>query len=327
MNVRLLSQQSTSTELAAPSTRPPMPLPEDRAALTRWVTLLSAGTAAGLIALKAGAWWVSGSVAVLASLADSALDLLASLVTVFAVRYAAAPPDAEHRYGHGKAEAFASLTQAGLVFASAALVGREAIARLFDPQPMQQETAAIVVMVASIVATGVLVAVQTRVLARTRSIAVEGDRMHYLSDLAGNGVVLVGVLGAALLDLPALDAVAGLLVALWLAWSAQGVLRASADQLMDHELPAAERAEIMAAAADDPRVIGVHELRTRTSGPVLHMQMHMDLDPELTLAQAHEIVHAAEERLAARWPGADVIIHPDPEGRAESHAVLAEPSR
>jgi cation diffusion facilitator family transporter len=303
------------------------PARAEAAALTRGITALSVAVAAVLIIVKAAAWWMSGSVALLASLADSGLDLAASLFTFFAVRYAAAPPDAEHRYGHGKAEAFASLVQAGLVFASAALVGREAIVRLIDPRPLREEPLVLAVMAVSVLLTAGLVLAQTRVLRRTSSVAVSGDRAHYLADLGGNGVVIVGVLGAWLLGWSAADAVAGLLVAGWLVYGAVEVLRQSADQLMDHELPAAERAELVSVATNDPRVLGVHEVRTRAAGPTIHIQMHMDLDPGLSLEAAHDIVTAAEERIHLAFPNADILIHPDPEGLAEDHTPLAEPSR
>jgi cation diffusion facilitator family transporter len=299
----------------------------DHAAIMRRITALSVAVAVVLIVLKGGAWLASGSVAVLASLADSGLDLVASLFTLFAVRYAAAPPDADHRFGHGKAEAFASLMQSGLVFASAAVVAREAAPRLFDPQPVRAEGAAIVVMILSLVLTVALVVAQGRALAKVSSVAVSGDRAHYLSDVASNLATLLGLLGTWLLGLPVLDAVAGLGVAAWLAWTAFTVLREAADQLMDRELPAAERAAIKQLAGADPRIRNVHELRTRAAGPTLHIQLHMELDPQLTLAAAHQIVAEAEARLQGAYPHADVLIHPDPAGLAEDHAPLAEPSR
>jgi cation diffusion facilitator family transporter len=289
------------------------------AAVTRRITALSVATAVVLILLKAFALWVSGSVAILSSLADSGLDLVASLITFGAVRYAAVPPDAEHRFGHGKAEAVASLVQAALVFASAALVGREAIERLMHPVAVSQGGWAVGVMAVSILLTGALVAAQGRALKRAGSVAVEGDRAHYAADLAGNGVALAGVAGAAWLGLPWLDAAAGLLVCVWLLWGAFGVLRSAADHLLDKGLVREQQARIAALAVDDPAVIGVHQLRTRVSGPVVLIQMHMDLDPKLSLERAHEIMLAAENRILAEFPAADILIHPDPRGRAGPH--------
>jgi ferrous-iron efflux pump FieF len=246
--------------------------------LTRRVTTLSVGVAAVLIVIKGAAWLAGGSVAMLASLADSGLDLVASLITFYAVRYAAEPPDAEHRFGHGKAEAFSSLTQGGLVFASAALIGQEAIraccphraararrpgrggdGRLDRPDPAADPR-------------------PDRGDLKTRSVAVSGDRAHYAADLASNAVSLVGVGAASLLHLAWVDAAAGLIVALWLLWGAIGVFREAAHQLMDHELPLEDRERIIALMTADPRVLGVHQLRTRASGPYMHVQAHMDLD-------------------------------------------------
>lgn len=289
------------------------------AALTRRVTSLSVATAVVLVVAKTAAWLASGSVALLASLADSGLDLLASLITLYAVRYAVAPPDAEHRFGHGKAEAFASLMQGGLVFASAALIGREAIVGIMDPRPIAAGGWAIAVMALSVALTLGLITVQSWVLKRTRSVAVAGDRAHYAADLASNIAAMGGIAGAALLGLVWLDAAAGLLVAAWLLWGAIGVFREAGNQLMDHELPEEDRARIIALMKQDPRIQDVHQLRTRASGPYIHIQMHADLDPDSSLAAAHDAVVAAENRVLEAFPEADIIIHPDPHGRAEPH--------
>src|SRR4051812_20033910 len=173
--------------------------------LTRRVTILSVGCAAILIAIKAAAWLNGHSVAMLASLADSSLDLVASLITFYAVRYAAEPPDAEHRFGHGKAEAFASLTQGGLVFASAALIGQEAIRAFGRTEPPEHGALGVGVMAASIVLTLMLIRAQTEVTRKTRSVAVSGDRAHYAADLASNAVSLAGVGAASLLHLAWVD--------------------------------------------------------------------------------------------------------------------------
>lgn len=303
--------------------------PDETAALTRRITLLSIATATVLVAIKFAAWRASGSTALLASMADSGLDLVASLVTAFAVRYATVPPDAEHRFGHGKAEAFASLMQAGLVFASAALIAREAIGDLLHPQPIEAGGWAIAVMAVSIALTAGLLAAQSRVLKMTSSVAVAGDRAHYASDLASNVAAMVGIAAAAFLGLRGVDAIAALFIAALLLWSAVGVFREASNQLMDRELPDADRAEIVRLATADPRVQDVHQLRTRASGPFIHIQMHVALDPDLTLEAAHAVVVAAERRILDAFPAADILIHPDPRGRAEPHggAFAEDPSR
>jgi ferrous-iron efflux pump FieF len=287
--------------------------------MTRRITRLSVAVALTLTLAKLLVWRASGSVALLASLADSGLDVLAALITYFAVRYAASPPDSEHRFGHGKAEAFASLTQAGLVFATAALVGQEAVVRLLHPQPVRAEFWGMAVMGLSLVMTGGLVFAQSKVLALTRSVAVRGDRAHYLVDFGSNLVALAGIGGAALLGGPAPDAIAGLAVTAWLVWGAVGVFRQASFELMDHELPDDSRARITELMTRDPRVRDVHSMRTRASGPYIHIQMHAELDPSLSLVEAHQVMVAAERRVLEAYPTADIIVHPDPRGAAEPH--------
>src|SRR5665213_102001 len=289
------------------------------ARLTRQVTTMSVATAAILVAIKTVVWLASGSVALLGSTADSGLDLIASGATFFAVRYAAAPPDAEHRYGHGKAEAFASLIQAGLVFASAALIGQQAIRNILHPQPIEQKGWAIAVMALSTVLTAALIGAQTRLLRKTASVAVSADRTHYLADLASNLIALAGIGAVAAFGWPNLDAIAGLAVAVLLLWGAVAVFRESSNQLMDRELPNDERARIVALVTQDPRITNVHQLRTRASGPIVHIQLHADFDADLSLIAAHQAVVAAERRVLAAFPAAEIIVHPDPRGHAEPH--------
>lgn len=303
--------------MAAPQT--PRLSSAEIARITRTTAMLSVGAAIVLIGMKAWAWLASGSVAMLSSLADSTLDLAASLFTYFAVRYAATPPDGEHRYGHGKAEAFAGLFQAGLVAVSAALILMEAARRIAQPEPVRAGEEALLIMAASIVVTGLLIVAQSRAVARTGSVATKGDRAHYASDLTGNVVVIVGIAAGHFLGWTWADAAAGIAVACWLALGAYEVARESADHLMDRELPEADRARIQALASDDPAILGVHDLRTRASGPYIHIQFHADIDPDLTLRQAHEIVVAAEARIRTAYPAADVIIHPDPADAADPH--------
>ena len=292
---------------------------EETAALTRRITRLSVATALVLSLIKLAAWLASGSVAMLASLADSGLDVIAALATFFAVRYAAEPPDREHRYGHGKAEAFASLVQAGLVFASAALVGREAVDRILHPMPLGHQGSNLAVMAVSIVFTVCLVLAQSHVLKTANSVAVSGDRAHYIADVASNLIAFAAIGLSLLLASPLADAVGGLVVAALLLWGAVSVFRASSLELMDHELDDESRRRIAGLMTADPKVRDVHQLRTRASGPYIHVQMHAELDPTLSLVEAHQVMVAAERRVLEAFPTADIIIHPDPRGRAEPH--------
>ena len=316
------------TSPVTPDPKPgPQPGPWGAAATlsTRQITGLSVGVAVLLIALKAFALGASGSVSILASLADSSLDLIASLTTFYAVRWAAAPADHDHRFGHGKGEAMAALVQAGLVFASAVFIGWEALQRMFDPRPVVGGPWAVGVMIVSIVLTGLLVWLQTRSLKASGSMAVSADRAHYAADLAASGVVLIGVISGAWLAAPGLDAAAGLVVAVWLFWGAFGLLKGAGDQLLDAEISDADRIALTNAVLSDPRVGGVHQLRTRMSGDRLIAQMHVDLDRTLSFEASHDIVVAAEDRVKAAFPDADVLIHADPRGPA-TPAVPISPS-
>ncbi len=289
------------------------------ARLTTRAAALSTAVALLLIVLKAWAWLASSSVAMLASLADSTLDFVASLITYYAVRYAAAPPDNEHRFGHGKAEAFAGLMQSGLVALSGVLIVMEAVPRFFTRAEVSQGMASLAVMVVSIVLTAGLISAQTHAIRRTGSVATRADRLHYAGDLISNLVVMAGIGAAAWFGWTWADAAAALVVAAWLAWGALQVAREAADHLLDRELPDEARAQIRALAQSDPELGRVHDLRTRTSGPYVHIQFHVDLAPTLTLEDAHKIIVAAEDRIRGEFPTADIIIHPDPRGRAEPH--------
>jgi ferrous-iron efflux pump FieF len=311
-------------------------LPFEGAAATRRVAMLSVAMATMLALLKLGGWIASGSVGLLASLADSALDIVAAFGVLTAVRVAVTPPDAEHRFGHGKAEGFASLLQAVLVIVSAVLIGREAVNRIVSPVVPRVEGVAMAILAFSTVMAGVLVVLQGRALAKTRSVAVESDRLHYLADIASNLAAFAGVAVALLFHAPRADAVAGLVVSAWLAWGAVGMSRGAVRNLMDHELDEDERGAIVALIREDPLLLGVQDLRTRASGPIVHIQAHVAMAPSTTVESAHHLLVQAERRLVARFPSADILLHPDPFGCAEDHvgafaeAVrlggLAEPS-
>jgi cation diffusion facilitator family transporter len=288
---------------------------DDAPPAARGVTRLSVGVAVALIGVKAFALGASGSVSMLASLADSALDLVASLGVILAVRRAAAPPDDPHRRRPGKEEALAALVQAGLVFASCVFIGWEAIQRMIDPRPVTAGAWAVAAVAFSIGLTVGLAWLRARGIRRTGSPAIQADRAPYTADLAANAVVLIGVASGAFLDAPGLDAAAGLIVTVWLFWGALGLLRTAADQLLDRAAPDADRVAITSAVLADPRITGVHRLRACLAGPALRVRMHVDLDPSLTLAEAQAILAEAEERILAAYPQADILIHPDPRGR------------
>ncbi|WP_298727549.1 cation diffusion facilitator family transporter [uncultured Ferrovibrio sp.] len=291
--------------------------PAMRDRLMRRATYASVTVAVVLIAAKLAAWLVTDSVALLASLIDSLLDALASLVNLFAVRQALTPADKEHRFGHGKAEALAGLGQAALIIGSALFLVVESIQRLISPQPVAYGLAGIGVMVFSILLTGVLVLYQRHVIRNTNSLAISADRLHYLSDLLTNLTVLVALAITSLPGFLWVDAVGALIVAAVVLKSAIDIVRGALDHLMDRELADEERERIKDVVRRHPEAAAMHDLRTRQSGNQVFIQFHLELDPEMPLRQAHAIAVEIEREVLVLFPGAEVIIHQDPAGMLE----------
>lgn len=280
--------------------------------LMKRAAIASVGVSMFLVAIKTGAYFASHSVAMLASLADSALDLFASLLNMFAIHQALVPADAEHRFGHGKAEPLAGLAQGAFIIASGLFLVIQSVQRIVTPEPIDNSIPALVVMCVSIFATILLVIYQRRVVAQTGSVAVDADRTHYASDLATNLGVILALVLSAWLGWTLADPIIALLVAGVMVWTAWGVARTSLDQLMDHELPEEERANIIRIAQTHAAVRNVHELKTRQAGISTFMQLHLALDPSMTLAQAHAVSDTVESALRNAYPGAEIIIHQDP---------------
>lgn len=291
--------------------------------LMRLAAAASMTVAITLIVAKTVVWLLSDSVAVLSTLLDSLLDAAASLVNLLAIRHALTPADEDHRFGHGKAEPLAGLAQSAFICGSALILLMEVVHRVGTPQPVVRPELAIGVSVLSIVLSGGLVAFQRYVVARTRSVAIAADSVHYGSDALLNGAVIVSIAGAIWLDMPQLDTVCGAAIALWILWGAVRIARQSLDLLMDRELPEGERRRIVAIAAAHPEVRDVHDLRTRSSGANIFIQMHLELDGGLPLRQAHDIADRVEADIRASYPHAEVMIHQDPAGIEEAHRVPA----
>jgi len=283
----------------------------EHARLLRLATRASLAVACILIVSKAIAWWLSGSVSLLAGLTDSVLDGAASLLNLLAVRYALRPADEDHRYGHGKAEALAGMAQALFIGVSAVLIGGQAFERLRDPQPLGDTGVGIAVMLLSLVLTVALLLVQGRVIRITGSTAVRADSLHYRSDLLLNGSILVALLLAAF-GWPQLDAFFGLGIALYIFWSALTIARESFATLMDEELPADVSEQMLALVCAVPGVIGAHDLRTRVSGNRWFVQVHLELPGSLPLTRAHALCDEAAEAISRQYPRAEVLVHADP---------------
>jgi ferrous-iron efflux pump FieF len=281
------------------------------AQLMRLATYASVATAGVLILAKLVAWLLTGSVTVLASLVDSLMDAGASLVNLIAVRYALQPPDEEHRFGHGKAEALAGLTQSAFIIGSSLFLVLNAVDRMRHPQPLTEIGTGVAVMLFAILATAALLVFQNRVIARTGSTAIRADALHYATDLATNAATLVALL-LALYGWDGFDPWFALAIAGYILYSAIHIARDAIDLLMDRELAQEERSRIIAIARSVPLVGNVHDLRTRRSGQTKLIQLHVGLPDNLSLAEAHAISDQVEERLQEAFPEADIIIHQDP---------------
>jgi len=284
---------------------------ENHSRLMHRVAYASVLVALTLILVKAYAWWLSGSVSLLASLVDSSIDMLASLINFFAIRYALQPADEEHRFGHGKAESLAGLGQSMFIMGSAVFLLLQGVDRILNPQPLESLDIAIVVMVISILLTLGLVWYQRKVIAQTHSIAVKADSLHYLSDLLTNlGIIVALVLSA--LQFPQADPILAIAISLYIFYTAIQIWNESIQHLLDRELPEHEQQQIVQIARQHSDVLGVHGLRTRQSGRQKIIQMHVELDGRLPLYRAHRICDQVEADLMAAFPSADILIHLDP---------------
>lgn len=291
---------------------------------TRRAALASVATAIFLLALKGYAAWQTGSVAMLGSLADSGLDLAASLVTLFSVIYAAQPADEDHRFGHGKAEALAALFQVSLVILSALGIGWRAVERFTNQQVTAEAELGIAVSVAAMAATMLLLAYQRHVLRQTGSVAIEADHLHYQSDLLLNGAVIAALVLDQYAGLGWTDPLFGMAIALWLGWGAWRGMSRALDQLMDKEWPDEKRERLLAVAAQHPALKGIHDLRTRTSGMTDFVQFHVWVDGGMTVREAHDVMDEVEKALEAEFPGVEFLIHPDPEGLIDENPLGRE---
>lgn len=288
-----------------------------RAKLLKSATYASVTVAVSLVLVKTWAWQATDSVSVLSSLADSFLDVLASLLTFWAVRYSLQPPDIEHRFGHGKAEGLAALLQALIISGSGIFVGSEAVNRLLIPAPIVQPVTGMMVILASTIITLALVAWQRYVSRETGSVAIAADAMHYKTDLALNLGVIAGVAIAAYTGMSWADPVVGLGVALFLLRGAWGIAAKSLDILLDREIPIEDRERIRNLATGHEKVLGFHDLRTRHGGSGYIVQFHLELEPGTSLIDTHRILDDVEEWIDDAYPGCEIIIHPDPLGFAE----------
>ncbi len=293
-----------------------------RAALTSSAAIASIVTAAFLLVLKLWASAQTGSVAMLGSLADTGLDLLAALVTLYGVRMAAQPADRDHRFGHGKAEALSALFQVVVIMLSALYIFYRAITRLMEGETTAHAEFGIGVSAIAILATLGLLAYQRYVIGKTGSVAIRADHVHYQSDVLLN----MAVIGALVLDqylkIKWADPVFGIGIAAALLLGAWKASTHAIDQLMDKEWPEEKRQHFLQIAARHPELAGIHDLRTRSSGTQDFVQFHVWVEPSMTVAEAHHVMEEVENVLEREFPGTEILIHLDPDGQIDKEGVL-----
>jgi len=294
----------------------------ERGDLTKRAAIASVTMALLLVALKSWASWETGSVSMLGSLADTILDVVASVITFLGVRWAAMPADAEHRFGHGKAEALAALVQVILITVSALGIAWRAIDRFNSGERTADLELGVTVSIVAMAATFGLLAYQRYVIRRTASVAIHTDHVHYQSDLLLNLAVIAALVLDQLLGWKYADPVLGLAIAAWLLYNAWSAASQSVDQLMDREWPEQERDAFLAAAREYPELAGLHDLRTRHSGSHRFVQFHVWVPGDWTVADAHRRMDAVEEALQARFAATEIIIHLDPEGHTDRETIL-----
>ena len=287
--------------------------------LTTKAAIASVSMALFLLALKIYAAAETGSVALLGSLADTGFDVLASLLTLFSVRYAALPADDDHRFGHGKAESLSALVQVMLVIVTAVIIGWRGFARLGSGEATQHPEMGIGVSLIAILTTAGLLAYQHSVIKKTGSVAIHGDHVHYQGDVLLNIAVIIAIALDAFLGVRGADPIFGLGIAAWLLWGASRSARMALDQLLDKEWPTEKRERFLAVAAQHPRATGIHDVRTRSSGMHDFVQFHLWFDPKMTLGEVHDVMDEIEDALSHEFPGVEVLIHPEPENQIHDH--------
>ncbi|WP_010299784.1 cation diffusion facilitator family transporter [Candidatus Odyssella thessalonicensis] len=280
--------------------------------LVKLASKAAIGAAGIMVISKFYAWFQTGSLSLQASLVDSMLDILASILNFLIIRHAIKPADADHRFGHGKAEAIGGLIQTAFIAGSAAWLIIDVIHRVFEPQPLTHLNLGNMVMVAACLLTGALITFQRYVVKRTGSLAIKADSVHYETDFLTNIGVLLSMNLCTYFGWIWLDAVVGAGIAAYILIASIKIALNSVDVLMDKELDDSTRAEIESLIRSHPGIQDFHDLRTRTSGYHMFVQFHLDLNKSLPLWQAHEIGEDIERKIMEKFPKAEVIIHHDP---------------
>jgi ferrous-iron efflux pump FieF len=275
---------------------------------------LSILAAAFLITLKSVTGFLTGSISVWASLLDSTMDIFASLINFFAVRAAARPADEDHAYGHGKAESLAGLFQSLVIAASGLFLIWEAVRRIVLPHPTSSELIGIGVMLIAIFVSAGLVFRLRRVARETESPALLSDSLHYATDIYTNSGALLALVIILLTGWLIVDPIISIAIALYILWSAFHVGREAVDVLMDKRLPPDidEQVASIVSTFRDQGVRGFHDLRTRRSGSQKFIDLHLEMERDKQLEEAHAISVRVLRAIEAEIPRSKVQIHTDP---------------
>lgn len=294
--------------------------------LMRMATYFSVATAIIIIIVKVTAWIYTDSLSLLASLADSVLDVITSLINLFAVHYALQPADEDHRFGHGKAEDIAAFAQSAFITGSALFIVIQAIGRSIAPQPLQNENIGIIVMLIATVFTLALILFQKYVISKTNSSVIKADCLHYSTDIAVNGVVILSLIASMFMDIGVIDTIASFVIAAYIFKGAWSVGRTAFDNLMDKEMPDSDKEKIIECIFTNKHVKGIHDLRTRVSGVKNFIQFHVELDGNMMLKDADKIADDIEKNLENKFPNTEVIVHQDPENDSDEASILRKSS-
>ncbi|OCF93185.1 divalent metal cation transporter FieF [Gilliamella sp. wkB7] len=279
--------------------------------LVKRATLIAVLISIFLIFIKFITCWITGSISLFASLLDSSIDLLASGLNFFLVRYALKPADDDHTFGHGKAESLAALAQSTFIIGSATILLLSSIKSIVHPSELKAPLLGITVSAISTVITSILVLYQRYVVKITQSKAIQADMLHYSSDMLMNIAVIIALF-LSWYGISFADATFAFLIALYICYNAYKISYNAIQDLLDRALPESDNEKIANIVASYPNVHGFHDLKTRQAGPIKFIQLHIELDDNMPLVKAHAIADSIEKRIAELFSPATVIIHQDP---------------
>ncbi|MDX0422640.1 cation diffusion facilitator family transporter [Sinorhizobium medicae] len=280
----------------------------------------------GVMGLKMLAWWVTGSVALLSDGLESSVNVVAAVIAYAMIGYAAKPPDADHPFGHHKAEYFSAVIEGVLIVVAALLIIWEAVPEMIAPVLLKAPTLGLAINFGAGVVNAIWAYVLIRAGSRYRSPALSADGQHILSDVVTSIGVLVGLLLAIATGYAILDPLLAVVVAGNILFQGWKVISRSVDGLMDKAVPADEEEAIKAAiAANAGGSLGVHDLKTRQAGPAAFVDFHMVVPEAMPVGDAHDICDRIEDAIRAVHPGARVAIHVEPEGE-KAHGVRVKVS-